>query len=151
MRILTPLLAVLVLAASAVPAVAGNHYITGRITDRNGDPVDQAVVTLKPTDDEETANVQLVTDREGRFLIDYLRDDDGERTKLSKRSEYVVEVYKPGFHTRELEFYYKKGEFQLDTLMMTEDTIVVNDDGAELDPSAYDQRTHSAGATYEGQ
>jgi hypothetical protein len=138
------------LAASA-PAVAGTNYIAGRIIDRNGDPIDQAVVTLRPKDPDKEVNVQLVTDREGRFLVDYLRDDSGERTKLSRRAEYAIEVYKPGFHTRELDFFYKKGELQVDTLMMTEDTIVVHDDEVDLDPEAYEQRTHSAGANYEGQ
>jgi len=135
----------------AVPAQAGNHYIAGRIIDRNGDPIDQAVVTLRPLDPDKEVNVQLVTDREGRFLVDYLRDESGERTKLEKRVDYEIEVYKPGFHTRELEFYYKKGELQVDTLMMTEDTIVVHDDEADMDPDAYEQRTHSSGANYEGQ
>lgn len=138
-------------ALVALPAHAGKHWIAGRIIDRNGDPVDQAVVTLAPKDAESTENVQLVTDREGRFLVDYLRDDAGERTKLSKRADYQIEVYKPGFHTRELDFYYKKGEHQIDTVMMTEDTIVVHDDDANLDPDSFDQRTHSAGANYEGQ
>lgn len=145
------LTALVALAATAVPAVAGNHYIAGRIIDRNGDPIDQAVVTLKPKDDDKDVNVQLVTDREGRFLVDYLRDEDGDRTKLAKRAEYLIEVYKPGFHTRELDFFYKKGEHQVDTLMMTEDTIVVHDDDADLDPEEYEQATHSAGANYEGQ
>lgn len=135
----------------AAPASAGKHYIAGRIIDRNGDPIDQAVVTLTPKDEDAAANVQLVTDREGRYLVDYLRDDEGERTKLSKRVDYVLEVFKPGFHTRELDFYYKKGELQVDTLMMTEDTIEVHADDAELDPQAYDQSTQSSGATYEGQ
>tara|TARA_B100001989_G_scaffold183576_1_gene133595 strand:- start:82 stop:564 length:483 start_codon:yes stop_codon:yes gene_type:complete len=144
------LLAVSTLAAA--PALAGNHYIAGRIIDRNGDPIDQAVVTLKPKDpDKPDINVQLVTDREGRFLVDYLRDAEGERTKLAKRVEYEIEIYKPGFHTRETDFYYKKGELQVETLMMTEDTIVVHDDDADLDPDAYETSTHSAGANYEGQ
>ena len=136
---------------AAAPALAGNHYIAGRIIDRNGDPIDQAVVTLRPKDADKDVNVQLVTDREGRFLVDYLRDDEGERTKLAKRSDYAIEVYKPGFHIREVEVYYKKGELQVDTVMMTEDTITVHDDDAELDPDGYDQRTHSSGANYEGQ
>lgn len=138
--------------ALATPAFAGTHFIAGRVIDRNGDPIDQAVITLRPVDTEDNPdNVQLVTDREGRFLIDYLRDPEGERAKLAKRSDYTVEVYKPGFHTREVSFYYKKGEMQIDTLMMSEDTIVVHDDKADLDPDAFDQRTHSSGANYEGQ
>jgi hypothetical protein len=147
------LLALLALA-TALPAAAGKHYIAGRVIDRNGDPIDQAVVTLTPQVEdagEEAANVQLVTDREGRFLVDYLRDDDGERTRLERRVEYALEVYKPGFHTREIAFYYKKGELQVDTLMMTEDTIEVREEEVDLDPGTYEQSTHSAGANYEGQ
>lgn len=147
----TSLITLMALMLSTVPAAAGNHYIAGRIIDRNGDPIDQAVITLRPKDPEKQVEFQLVTDREGRFLVDYLRDQEGDRAKLSKRSDYEIEVYKPGFHTRELDFYYKKGELQVDTLMMTEDTIAVHDDDADLDANAFEQSTHSSGANYEGQ
>ncbi|MFT7520299.1 MAG: hypothetical protein ACI9MC_002444 [Kiritimatiellia bacterium] len=136
--------------AVVVPAHAGKHYIAGRIIDRNGDPIDQAIITLHPTDPEEIS-AQLVTDKEGRFLVDYLRQNDGERARLSKRADYKLEVFKPGFHTKQVGFFYKKGEMRVETLTMTEDTIVVHDDKANLDPNAYDTRTQSSGATYEGQ
>jgi hypothetical protein len=141
----------LVGSAPANPAWAAKHYIAGRIIDRNGDPVDQAVITLKPKVEDEKAEVQLVTDREGRFLVDYLRNDVGERSKLTRKVDYKLEVFKPGFHTREVVFAYKKGELQVDTLMLTEDTIAVHDDEAKLDPAAYETATQASGATYEGQ
>jgi hypothetical protein len=147
---MSPRLTLLLVALAATPAFAGKHAIAGRVIDRNGDPIDKAVITLRPESDKEL-EVQLVTDREGRFLVDYLRDAAGERTKLAKRVPYAVEVYKPGFHVRTVDVPYKRGELQVETLMMTEDTIVVHDDDAQLDPNAYDQRTHSSGANYEGQ
>ena len=88
----------------ALAACAGKGFISGQVIDRNGDPVDRAIVKLAP------GNVQLVTDREGRFLIDYLRDETGERIKLAKRTAYEVEVWKPGFHTQEISLGYKRGE-----------------------------------------
>jgi len=139
------------LLAVGTPASAAKHYISGRIIDRNGDPIDQAVITLQPKVDGTKANVQLVTDREGRFLVDYLRSESGERAKLSRKVDYKLEVFKPGFHTREVVFAYKSGELQVDTLMMTEDTIVVHGDDAKLDPAAYETATQASGATYEGQ
>jgi len=148
---MTPRLTIFALVALlASPAFAGKHYISGRVIDRNGDPVDKAVITLRPDTDKDL-EVQLVTDREGRFLVDYLRTADGERARLARRVTYDLEVYKPGFHPRNLKLEYRKGELQVDTLMMTEDTIVVHDDDVQLDPDAYEQQTHSAGANYEGQ
>lgn len=141
--LLYPLLAWLLF----VPAVssAGKNHITGQITDRNGQPVNRAIVSLQP------GNVQLVTDREGWFLIDYLRDEEGERTRLLKKTDYTVEVFKPGFHTFSLSVYYKKGSITMDAITLTEETIQVQDQGENLDPGLYGEQTHSAGANYEGQ
>lgn len=148
---MSPRLALFALVALlATPALASKHYISGRVIDRNGDPVDKAVITLRPRVDKDL-EVQLVTDREGRFLVDYLRTADGDRARLARRVEYELEVYKPGFHPRTMTVEYRRGELQVDTLMMTEDTIVVHDDDVQLDPDAYEQRTHSSGANYEGQ
>ena len=52
----------------AASAWGAGHFITGQVIDRNGQPVNRAVISLAP------GNVKLVTDREGMFLIDYLRD-----------------------------------------------------------------------------
>lgn len=140
-RFLLALAAGLVLAT---PALARNA-ISGEVRDRNGAPLDRVVITLKP------GNVQLVTDREGRFLVDYLRDDEGERTRLSKKTDYAIEIFKPGFHVEKRAFFYKKGELLLDPFTMVEETIAIRDDGQNLDPEIYSTGTTNTGATYEGQ
>lgn len=132
------------LAASGV-AYAGNHNIGGRVVDRNGEPLSRAVVSLAP------GNVELVTDRDGRFLIDYLRDEQGERIKLGKKTEYTLEVFKPGFHTFKLPVAYKRGEVEVEVITMIEESIDVQDFPENLDPAMYTSATQSAGATYEGQ
>lgn len=130
--------------ALAGPALARNA-ISGEVRDRNGAPLDRVVITLKP------GNVQLVTDREGRFLVDYLRDDEGERAKLAKKTDYAIEIFKPGFHVEKRTFFYKSGELVLDPFTMVEETIAVRDDGQNLDPEIYSTGTTNTGATYEGQ
>lgn len=136
-----PLLALLLSPAAS----AGKNAIIGQVETRNGQPVERAIVTLEP------GNVQIITDVDGRFLIDYLRDDEGERTKLAKKTEYTVEIFKPGFHTHEVKFFYKRGTVVVDTITLKEDTLEVADDGQSLDPGLFGDRTHAAGATYEGQ
>lgn len=129
----------------APPAFAGRHSIAGQVLDRNGQPVERAIITLSP------GNVQLVTDAEGRFLIDYVRDDAGERAKLLKKTDYTVEVFKPGYHIEKISFFYKRGPVAVDPIELTEETIKVDDDGANIDPGLFTDRTHGSGATYEGQ
>lgn len=128
----------------ATPAFAAN-FISGVIQDRNGAPLDRAIITLSP------GNVQLVTDREGRFLIDYLRDDAGERTKLAKKTDYQLEVFKPGYHVTTHNFFYKSGALELESFTMTEETIQIRDEGENLDPELYSDPSTNVGATYEGQ
>ncbi|MBT3220639.1 MAG: carboxypeptidase regulatory-like domain-containing protein [Proteobacteria bacterium] len=127
------------------PALAGRHYIMGNVQDRNGEPIDRAIITLQP------GNVQLVTDREGRFLIDYLRDEEGQRVRLSKKTTYTLEVFKPGFHISSTDFYFKAGSLEVEPITVVEETIQIADDGQDLDPDLYQDATHSAGANYEGQ
>ncbi|MEZ4319006.1 MAG: carboxypeptidase-like regulatory domain-containing protein [Myxococcota bacterium] len=126
-------------------ALAGRHAITGQVTDRNGDPVDRAIVSLAP------GNVELVTDREGRFLIDYTRTDKGDRTRLLRKTDYTLEVFRPGYHTTSTKFFYKSGPFEVETLTLAEESINVPDGGENLDPDIYRDPTHTAGANYEGQ
>jgi hypothetical protein len=133
------------LLALSAPAWAGGNHITGQVINRNGEPVPRAVVSLAP------GNVQLVTDREGFFLIDYLRDDAGERVKLDKKTDYTIEIFKPGFHTYAAQFYFKKGQLTVDTVTMVEETIELQDLPENLDPALYSRPTHAAGANYEGQ
>jgi hypothetical protein len=126
-------------------AEAGHNAISGRVLDRNGKPVERAIVTLAP------GNVQLITDTEGRFLIDYLRDDAGTRVKLARKANYQLEVFKPGFRTEAMQFYYKAGALAIDDMTLAEDSIQVTDDAQNLDPGLFSDRTQSSGATYEGQ
>ena len=133
------------LLLALAPAWAGNHHIAGQVVDRNGQPISRAIISLEP------GNVELVTDREGRFLVDYLREEDGKRVRLDKKTDYRLEVFKPGFHTYTLELFYKRGAVTLETVTMVEETIDVADFPENLDPALYSRPTVSAGATYEGQ
>lgn len=126
-------------------ACARHHVITGTVLDRNGKPVQRAVVSLKP------GNVELITDENGAFSIDYLRDDAGERTKLDKRANYELAVFKPGFHEATAAFYYKRGELLLEPVSMVEDTIRVEANTDNIDPSLYPDRAQNHGAAYEGE
>lgn len=143
-RLLPTLLLVLGLSVAA-PASAGRHQIAGQVIDRNGEPVSRAVISLSP------GNVELVTDREGRYLIDYLRDDQGERVRLGRKVDYTLEVFKPGYHTFTTTFFFKKGEFAVETVTMVEETIDTQDFPENLDPALYSRPTQAAGANYEGQ
>ncbi|MCO4743425.1 MAG: carboxypeptidase regulatory-like domain-containing protein [Proteobacteria bacterium] len=135
----------LALLLASTPAMAGRHYIEGSVLDRNGQPIDRAIVSLAP------GNVELVTDREGRFLIDYLRRDDGQRTRMSKKTVYTLEVFKPGFHTASLTIDYRKGPLLLETVTMVEESIELREDGTPLDPNQFEDRADSTGVSYEGQ
>lgn len=131
--------------AVSPPAEAGKAGISGQVLDRNGEPVARAVVTLAP------GNVQLITDASGKFLIDYVRDAEGQRAKLTKKVDYVLEVFKPGFNLEKRKFFYKSGVVIVDAITLAEDTIKVEGDGENIDPGLFSDRTHSSGATYEGQ
>ncbi len=122
-----------------------HHAITGQVIDRNGEPVDRVIVSLSP------GNVELVTDSEGRFTIDYLRDESGERTRLEHRQDYEMEVFRPGYHVNGSSFYYKRGELLLAPITMVEDTIEIQQSDADIDPEQYPDRTHSSGTNYEGE
>lgn len=131
--------------AVGVPAHAASPGIGGRVVDRNGEPISRAIVSLVP------GNVELVTDRDGRFQIDYLRDTSGERVKLEKKTDYKLEVFKAGYHAFTLPVQYKHGALEVDTVTMVEETIDVRDLAENLDPALYSVQTQSSGATYEGQ
>ncbi len=140
------LFGLLALSSLVAPeAVAGRHQIIGRVIDRNGEPVARAIVSL------DAANVELVTDRDGRFVIDYARDRYGERTRLAKKTDYKLEIFKPGFHTHTEAFYYKRGTHEFATFTLSSETIRIEDDRMDLDPELHQTQTQSTGATYEGQ
>lgn len=136
------------------PASAGTHTISAQVTDRNGNGLGRTRITLAPSPSDPDAkpySVELVTDRQGHFLVDYLRDAEGERMKLGKKTEYVLEVFKPGYHANTSTFYFKKGELILDPVVLVEETIEVEDIPENLDPATDPEGTHAAGANYEGQ
>lgn len=135
------------LALLGVPgtAWAKKHTISGAVIDRNGDPVERVNVTLSP------GNVEIITDETGKFMIDYLRDEEGNRTRLQKRTDYKVTFFKVGFHEQELTFLYKRGEHLLETVTLKEETIKVDASSDVIDPAAFPDRQQDAGGSYEGE
>ena len=123
----------------------GPHIINGKVMDRNGFPVERAIVSLSP------GNVEIITDSRGEFAIDYLRDDEGERVRLDWRNDYEIEVFKAGYHVLREGFYYKWGALVLDPLVMAEETIRVRGSDAAYDPDEFEDRTHSSGQSLEGE
>lgn len=126
-------------------ACATHHVISGQVVDRNGQPVERANVALAP------GNVEIITDDNGHFAIDYLRDAEGSRTKLSRRTDYTVEFFKVGFHPEKQAFYYKRGEFVLEPVTLTEDTVRVETATVDIDPAKFPDRQQAAGGSYEGE
>lgn len=133
------------LALLAASALGARPSIAGRVVDRNGEPVSRAIVSLSP------GNVELVTDRDGRFLVDYLRDEAGVRVRMRRKTEYTLTVFKPGYHDFSVTVAYRRGAHEIETVTMIEETIAVEDFPENLDPALYRRPAQSAGATYEGQ
>ena len=137
--------ATLLVLASA-QACAIHHRLMGQVVDRNGQPVPRASITLTPGD------VALVTDQDGRFLIDYIRTgEDARRVPVPGHRDYTVELFKPGFHVKTFDFFYARGLHDFGRIEMTEETIEVRQDELDLDVGLYSTPTHAAGANYEGQ
>ncbi len=137
----------------ATTALAGKHALVGTVVDRNGDPVPRAVVSVSVTNKKKaTYEVSLMTDRRGTFRIDYLRPEGSDRrTKLAKRAEYAIEVFKPGFHLHDTDIYFRKGEMTVAPITLVEETIAVQDLPENLDPAANSDAATSTGATFEWQ
>ena len=133
------------LGLSSGISACGPHIIEGQIIDRNGQPVPRAIVGIAP------GNVEIVTDGDGRFMLDYLRDDAGERVKLKRRTDYGIEIFKPGFHVLNQEFYYKRGELLMEPLVLKEDSIRVIGSDELYSPDEHRDRTHSSGQSLEGE
>ena len=123
----------------------GKRLISGIVTDPAGQPLDRAIIRLQP------GNVELVTNREGQFAIDYHRTEDADRTGIDARQTYILDVFKPGFGIEQLEFFYKNGEYSVGTIALTPEVLQVQDDGENLVPSLRAETTQIGGATYEGQ
>jgi len=138
-------LSVLGISAMLGLSACGPHIIHGQVIDRNGDPIPRAIVGLKP------GNVEIVTDGEGRFMVDYLRDDEGERVKLKRRTDYGMEIFKPGYHVLLQDFYFKRGELYMEPVVLKEDSIRVIGSEELFNPNEHRDRTHSAGQSLEGE
>jgi hypothetical protein len=135
----------LLLALPWAPACASKRLISGQVVDRNGQPMDRVIISLDP------GGVELVTDSAGAFTIDYLRDAEGERVKLDKKTDYTLEAFRTGYHVERLDFYFKRGELLLEPVTMKEDTIQLRPSQDVIDPDRFPDRTHSAGSNYEGE
>ena len=125
----------------ATAAFAGNNSIDGLVVDRNGAPIPRARIELSP------GNVELITDREGRFTISYLRDETNERIKLNKKTEYTLEVFKPGYHLSIMNVPYKRGVLELDAVALVPETLKVADMDGDL---TLQSSTDDIGKTAEG-
>lgn len=134
-------------------ALAGKSAIVGTVVDRNGDPVPRAVVSVDVTTKKKsTFNVALMTDRRGTFRIDYLRPEGANREiKLPKKSDYAIEVFKPGYHPHDSQVFLRKGELVVGPITLVEETIAVQDLPENLDPGAHREAATSTGATFEWQ
>ncbi len=137
----------LLISLVAVSASAcAPRIISGTVLDRNGNPIERANVRVAP------GEVEQITDASGYFMIDYYRDEMGEIGRLKPRTEYRFEVFKAGYHLYTSDaVYYKRGEFLLEPITLKEDTIRVMGNDSNIDPELYPDRTHSAGASYEGE
>ena len=145
MRSRIPRLPAIVCTTLLVLSACGPRIISGTITDRNGEPIERALVAVSP------GNVEVITDQAGLFQVDYLRNEIGERTKLSTRTDYQIEIFKPGYHLERTPIYYKRGELLMEPITLREDTIRVLGNDSNIDPDLHQDRTHSAGANYEGE
>ncbi len=126
-------------------AWAGKHSISGTLLDRNGEPLERVNVTLSP------GNVEIITDETGKFLVDYLRDEEGNRVRLGKRTEYTVTFFKVGYHEEKVTFFYKRGEHVLEPVTLKEETIKVDPSSDNIDPAGVTNRQQDAGGSYEGE
>lgn len=147
MRLLSqlPFVFILLISTWVQSGCAHRRAISGQVIDRNGQPMDRVLVRLDP------GNVEVITDSEGFYRIDYLRDDRGNRIPIDRKLEYRIEAFRLGFHIHESNLFYKRGQLILDPLTLTEDTIRIQPNQLSIDPAAYPDRTQSTGATYEGE
>lgn len=120
---------VVLMAVGLAAAGAANaaNLIEGKVVDRNGEPMTRALIELSP------GNVELVTDRSGAFQIDYLRDTQGERVKLEKKTVYELKILKAGYHAHTISVPYRHGPFLVEPVVMVPVTIEVDDIRQNLD------------------
>ena len=135
----------LVLPLLLLGACATTRSIAGQVVDRNGEGVARVNVKLEP------GNVEIITDDSGRFTIDYLRDDAGERVTLTKRTIYEFEYFKVGFQPEKASIEFKRGELYMEPITLKEDTISVKTSNDNIDPGLYPDRAQNSGGSYEGE
>jgi hypothetical protein len=123
---------------------ATRHALIGKVVDRNGDPMDRVIVSVEP------GGVEILTDQDGSFAVDYLRDAQGERIRLKRRTDYTLEAFRTGYQPGVAEVAYRRGELQVSPITMVEDTIEVSAGNHVIDPERA-TRAGSTGATYEGE
>ncbi len=136
---------VLLLGAGMVPAALAKAAIHGTVTDRTGQPMSRVNVRVVP------GNVEIVTDDQGKFTIDYLRDAAGNRTHLTRRTTYTFEMYKLGFQLAKADVDYKHGELELDPVALAPDTISVRASATDVDPANAADTNAQGGGSYEGE
>lgn len=132
----------LLLGSHAAYAKAAIH---GTVTDRNGEPMSHVNVRVSP------GNLEIVTDDDGAFTVDYLRDEAGERTHLARRTTYTFEMYKLGFQLAKADLEYKSGEVQLEPVTLSPDTITVRASATDMDPANGTETDPQGGGSYEGE
>ena len=136
--------AVLTAWALLASGCAARGQILGSVVDAAGAPVPRAEVTLSP------GGVSLFTDQLGRFAVDHLVEGD-RIVRVAPRTDYALEVFKPGYHTQTATFRYERGAVELSPVQLAEDTIEVPPDTLRLEAGLQQRPTQAAGATYEGQ
>ena len=136
----TSLVLLLLLSGCAV-----KRSISGQVVNRNGEGVERVNVKIEP------GNVEIITDDEGRFFLDYLRDEEGNRIKLKKRSDYTVELFKVGYHDEKSEIHYVRGDLVVEPFTLTEETIRVDTSQDDIVPGKYADRAQAGGGSYEGE
>ena len=141
-------------------ALAKGNAILGTVVDRNGEPMQSVNVSLSPVVDEKEASsgetaevitVEIITDETGSFRIDYLRDSEGNRIKLAKRTTYALTLFSVGYHEESIQVEYRRGELVLEPILLEKETIRVDNAGDNIDPSAHPDGTQSSGGSYEGE
>jgi hypothetical protein len=134
-----------ILLALISTVLAKGHAISGQILDRNGKPLERVNVSLTP------GNVEIITDENGMFRIDYLRDEEGNRIKLARRTSYALTLFKVGYHEESAVVEFRRGELVVEAITLEQETIRVESSGDDIDPSKAGDSSQSAGGSYEGE
>jgi len=119
--------------AAAAPAFGGGSAIGGSVVDRNGVPLGRVMVKLATPD---AGEVEVVTDPNGLWRVEYLRDEQGEHIKLGKKTTYTLELFKVGYHLQSMPVEYKRGALDLPEVRLVPDSIAMGEkDHDNLDAS----------------